>query len=105
MNEEVSPLKRETISGLRLTPVRETSASVVLTVAERSGAAVLTYAGLLGTLTVAFGWPVVWPALVCGAAAVVFAVWCALGRGWRQWLPALLALHILAIVALHILLL
>ena len=85
-------MKRETISGLRLTPVRETTASVPLTVAERSCAAALTYAGLLGTLTAAFGWPVVWPALVCGAAAVVFAVWCALGRGWRQWLPALLAL-------------
>ena len=85
-------MKRETISGLRLTPVRETTASVPLTVAERSCAAALTYAGLLGTLTAAFGWPVVWPALVCGAAAVVFAVWCALGRGWRQWLPIALAL-------------
>ena len=84
-------MKRETISGLRLTPVRETTASVPLTVAERSCAAALTYAGLLGTLTAAFGWPVVWPALVCGAAAVVFAVWCALGRGWRQWLPIALA--------------
>ena len=61
-------MKRETISGLRLTPVRETTASVPLTVAERSCAAALTYAGLLGTLTAAFGWPVVWPALVCGAA-------------------------------------
>ena len=47
-------MKRETISGLRLTPVRETTASVPLTVAERSCAAALTYAGLLGTLTAAF---------------------------------------------------
>ena len=85
-------MKNETTPALRLTPVRETTASVPLTVAERSLAALPVYGGVLGTLCVLFGWSALWPAMAAGAAALVLAVWCAMGRGWRQWLPALLAL-------------
>lgn len=73
---------------LRLTPVGQTITSPLPAVTERSIGALAVYAGFLGALTAACGWPVVWTALALGAAAAVFAVWCALGRGWRQWLPA-----------------
>lgn len=85
-------MKKETTPSLRLTPVRETTASVPLTVAERSLAALLVYAGLLGTLCATFGWTALWSAMAAGAAGLLLAVWCAMGRGWRQWLPALAAL-------------
>ena len=85
-------MKNETTPALRLTPVRETTASVPLAVAERSLAALPVYGGLLGTLCAAFGWSALWPAMAAGAAALALAVWCAMSRGWRQWLPALLAL-------------
>ena len=80
------------LPALRLTPVRETTASVPLAVAERSLAALPIYGGLLGTLCALFGWSALWPAMAAGAAALALAVWCAMSRGWRQWLPALLAL-------------
>ena len=85
-------MKNETTPALRLTPVRETTASVPLAVAERSLAALPVYGGLLGTLCALFGWSALWPAMAAGAAALALAVWCAMSRGWRQWLPALLAL-------------
>ena len=85
-------MKKETTPALRLTPVRETTASVPLAVAERSLAALLVYGGVLGTLCAAVGWSALWPAMAAGAAALALAVWCAMSRGWRQWLPALLAL-------------
>ena len=85
-------MKNETTPALRLTPVRETTASVPLAVAERSLAALLVYGGVLGTLCALFGWSTLWPAMAAGAAALALAVWCAMSRGWRQWLPALLAL-------------
>ena len=85
-------MKNETTPALRLTPVRETTASVPLAVAERSLAALLVYGGVLGTLCALFGWSALWPAMAAGAAALALAVWCAMSRGWRQWLPALLAL-------------
>ena len=85
-------MKNETTPALRLTPVRETTASVPLAVAERSLAALPVYGGLLGTLCAAVGWSALWPAMAAGAAALALAVWCAMSRGWRQWLPALLAL-------------
>ena len=84
-------MKNETTPALRLTPVRETTASVPLAVAERSLAALLVYGGVLGTLCAAVGWSALWPAMAAGAAALALAVWCAMSRGWRQWLPALLA--------------
>lgn len=85
-------MKNETTPALRLTPVRETTASVPLAVAERSLAALPVYGGVLGTLCALFGWSALWPAMAAGAAALALAVWCAMSRGWRQWLPALLAL-------------
>lgn len=85
-------MKNETTPALRLTPVRETTASVPLAVAERSLAALPVYGGLLGMLCAAVGWSALWPAMAAGAAALALAVWCAMSRGWRQWLPALLAL-------------
>ena len=85
-------MKNETTPALRLTPVRETTASVPLAVAERSLAALPVYGGLLGTLCALFGWSALWPAMAAGAAALALAVWCAMSRGWRQWLPTLLAL-------------
>ena len=85
-------MKNETTPALRLTPVRETTASVPLAVAERSLAALPVYGGLLGTLCALFGWSALWPTMAAGAAALALAVWCAMSRGWRQWLPALLAL-------------
>ena len=84
-------MKNETTPALRLTPIRETTASVPLAVAERSLAALLVYGGVLGTLCAAVGWSALWPAMAAGAAALALAVWCAMSRGWRQWLPALLA--------------
>ena len=85
-------MKNETTPALRLTPVREITASVPLAVAERSLAALLVYGGVLGTLCALFGWSTLWPAMAAGAAALALAVWCAMSRGWRQWLPTLLAL-------------
>ena len=60
-------MKNETTPALRLTPVRETTASVPLAVAERSLAALPVYGGLLGTLCALFGWSALWPAMAAGA--------------------------------------
>ena len=88
-------MKKETTPTLRLTPVRETTASVPLTIVERGLGALLVYTGALGTLCTVFGWSAQWPTMAAGAAALL-SVWCAMGRGWRQWLPGLLALAIAA---------
>ena len=85
-------MKKETTPTLRLTPVRETTASVPLTIVERGLGALLVYTGALGTLCTVFGWSAQWPTVAAGAAALLLSVWCAMGRGWRQWLPGLLAL-------------
>lgn len=79
-------------NALTLTPVRETISSLPLAVAERGLGALLVYAGLLGAMCAAFGWQPAWAAMALGAAALLLAVWCAMGRGWRQWLPVGLAL-------------
>ena len=85
-----TPLKNE--NALTLTPVRETISSLPLAVAERGLGALLVYAGLLGAMCAAFGWQPAWAAMALGGAALLLAVWCAMGRGWRQWLPVGLAL-------------
>ncbi len=79
-------------NALTLTPVRETISSLPLAVAERGLGALLVYAGLLGAMCAAFGWQPAWAAMALGGAALLLAVWCAMGRGWRQWLPVGLAL-------------
>ena len=65
-------MKNETTPALRLTPVREITASVPLAVAERSLAALLVYGGLLGTLCALFGWSALWP----GTAPQAFSTAC-----------------------------
>ena len=70
-------------NALTLTPVRETISSLPLAVAERGLGALLVYAGLLGAMCAAFGWQPAWAAMALGAVALLLAVWCAMGRGWR----------------------
>ena len=74
-------MKKETTPTLRLTPVRETTASVPLTIVERGLGALLVYTGALGTLCTVFGWSAQWPTVAAGAAALLLSVWCAMGRG------------------------
>lgn len=84
-------MKNRNVPGLVLIPARETILSTPLVTAERTLAALPVYAGLLGMACTAFGWPMVWSAVALGVLTLVAAVWCALGHGWRQWLPALTA--------------
>lgn len=85
-------MKNEHAPDLTLRPVQETISSIPARLIERSLAAGVLYAGGLGTMCTAFGWTPCWTAMAVGLAALCTAVWCAMGRGWRQWLPAMATL-------------
>lgn len=85
-------MKNEHAPDLTLRPAQETISSTPVRLVERSLAAGTLYAGGLGAMCTAFGWVPRWAAMAVGLVALCAAVWCAMGRGWRQWLPAMAAL-------------